>query len=567
MLSILEGKNYLLGTFDTTNFENWWKSEPFPGSIEEIQQPLHVFGQYHVCIVRMKNGTYSIYRTKNAGKSWVSVYNTADKIYTLNLVDYGWVIASTSTGWLESWEDAGYTWSKISSFAPNCKTVINISDDVLFAHDGTSVWRSYDLAESWTKVLTSTGWTSIGFHDPTVTRQFKWNSVSEPALAGTGQTVFVGFGPYLNISEDLGKTWFTHLQGWDAGWAYYNGVGWGGDQLFSPFYNTRILQLVMTDVVGTTLDETVLMARVHQLNSNQVAYAYSGTNYKFENKGTGFSWKTRFSLPFANSKKGIISSYDVMRPGSPIKDRLAVVCSHDANNKPVVTYSIDCGWTWDILDYSAVTVYEGDPTQEIASPKGQQTWDEEYWTRSTWVGAACHNSGKYIVEKNKTVRCISSDYDLLLNFRKTKSSIRDILIKKLFTKNLPIDVLSKKTKIKSCGFDVLGKKTVFKSYLASSLIQDTFEKTYSDFLAIAKRNILDDSMDALIQKDNLIRVYYDVLLFDNVEKSYGMETKLIDDHVENLITSVSRYTPQAPDIRYLDIPYKPYDSRNQEVTL
>jgi len=64
VLSVVDGKNFLLGTFDTTGFQNWWKSETFPGEVESIQRPLHVYGQYHVCICKMSNGTYSIYRTK-----------------------------------------------------------------------------------------------------------------------------------------------------------------------------------------------------------------------------------------------------------------------------------------------------------------------------------------------------------------------------------------------------------------------------------------------------------------------------------------------------------------------
>jgi len=566
VLSIAEGKNFILGTFDTTNFSDWWKSEPFPGAIDEIQQPIHVFGQYHICIVKMLDGSYSIYRTKNMGKSWEQVYNTPGKIYTLNLIDYGWVIASTSAGWIESKLDSGYTWTAISTFAPNCKAVINISDDVLFAHDGTSIWRSYDFARSWSKVLTKTGWTSKGQHDPSETKNFVWSGWAYPALAGVGQTVFVGFGPYLNISDDLGQTWFTHLQGWGTAWAYWEGSatqGWGGSQLFSPLYNTRILQLIMTDTSGTTLDETAVMARVLKLNTNQVMYAYSGQEC-FENR-TGYVWKTIFTLPFANLDSGVISSYDVLRPGSSEKDKLAVVCSYDSNNRPIVKYSIDAGWIWSTLNYNNVTVYEGDPTQEIISGKGQQVWDEEYWTKSTWVGSACHNSGKYVIEYNKTIRCISSDYDLLVSFRKTKNSVRDILLKKLKTSNLPLDILTKKAKTKSYTFDILGKKSMSKSYLSSQLIQDTFEKTLDDYLAMANRNTFDCPIQIPVQKSVLISIYYDVLLFDSVDKTYSMETKLIDDHVEQILTTIAKYTPQAPDIRYDDIPYVPYDSRTQEV--
>lgn len=567
VLSIAEGKNFILGTFDTTNFKDWWKSEPFPGQVDEIQQPVHVFGQYHICIVKLLNGTYSIYRTKNMGKSWEQVYNTVNKIYTLNIIDYGWVIGSTSAGWIESSLDSGYSWLEISTFAPGCKTVINISNDVLFAHDGTSVWRSYDYARSWSKVITKTRWTSKGYHNPALTQTFSWSGWAYPALAGVGQTVFVGFGPYLNISEDLGETWFTHLQGWNSGWAYYNGPtqGWGGAQLFSPLYNTRILQLIMTDTSGTKLSDTAMMARVLKLDTNQVIYAYSGVDYTKQSVRTGFAWKYLFSLPFANAENGIISSYDVQRPGSPERDDLAVICSYDANNHPIVQYSIDAGLTWNKLDYSTVTVYEGDPTQEILSEKGQQVWDEEYWTKSTWVGSACHNSGKYVVEYNKTIRCISEDNDLLVSFRKTKNAIRDILLKSIHTKTVPVDVLNKKMLLKTLSSDILNKKTVEKSYLVGEMLRDTFEKTYSDYIAMASRNIVNLPSDALIQKSIPSEIYYDVLLFDSEDKSHSMDIRIINNHVDQILVTIAKYTPQAPDIRYEDIPYVPYDSRTQGV--
>lgn len=344
VLSVVEGKNFLLGTFDTTNFADWWKSEPFPGDIDSIQSPIHVYGQYHICIVKMIDGSYSIYRTKNMGKSWESVYNTINVIYTLTTIDYGWIVGSTSAGWIESKLDSGYTWSSISSFAPGCKAVINIDDDILFAHDGNAIWRSYDFAKTWKKILDKSGWTSVGYHNDNSTKSFQWDSLAYPALAGTGQTIFVGFGPYLVISEDLGKTWFTHLQGWDRSWGHWGSPS--GTILFSPWKSSQILQIVVTDVNGITLDDSVVMARVLNTSDNTVRYAYSGDEYHYQEKGTGFSWKTIFSLPFATYDNGKISSYDVLRPGSRSKDRLTVVCSYNSENNAIVKYSLDGGWTW-----------------------------------------------------------------------------------------------------------------------------------------------------------------------------------------------------------------------------
>jgi hypothetical protein len=169
------------------------------------------------------------------------------------------------------------------------------------------------------------------------------------------------------------------------------------------------------------------------------------------------------------------------------------------------------------------------------------------------------------VEYNKTVRCISSDQDLLVSFRKTKNSVRDILIKEMKTKNLLTDILTKKTKTKNLLFDILNKNSSIKSYLVGQLLQDTFEKSLSGYIALASRNLCDCPIQIPMQKSLPISIYYDTLLFDSVDKTYSATIKLIDDHVEQILTTVAKYTPQAPDIRYDDIPYVPYDSRTQEV--
>ena len=564
-LSIIEGRNFILGTFDTSGFQTWWKSLPFPGDVESIEDITHVYGQYHVCIVKMKNGTYSIYRTHDSGKTWTSVYNTPDIIYSITQIDYGHVIASTSTGWLESTLDSGLTWSKISSFAPGCVTVINISDDVLFGHDCSSVWRSYDIGRTWSKILDKTGWTSIGYHDPGTTKNFSWNSYTYPALTGVGQTIFAGFGPYLNISEDLGEHWFTHLQGWDQHFATYKG-GWGGSNLFSPFYNTRILQLEMTDTSGTTLDETALMARVLNLTTNQVLYAYSGDKYYFEDKKTGFAWQTRFTLPFADDKHGIISSYDVLRPGSSEKDKLVVVCSYDANNNAIVMHSTDNGWTWRTLNHNDVSVYEGDPSQEIISDIGQHIFDEEYWTKSTWTGPPCHNGGKWIIEYNKTVRGLSWDTDIISVFKNPKNY--GMLYASLITKNknYVMDILNKKSFTDTIETDSLLQKTCDKNLLVGGYYKTIFEKAYSLDLVNASRLTTSINPDSLLSKtmDSFFTIRMNQK--DTTEKSCDFVMKLVDDHVDEIMTSINRYTLQAPDIRYPSVPYVPFDSRNQEVT-
>jgi hypothetical protein len=73
-------------------------------------------------------------------------------------------------------------------------------------------------------------------------------------------------------------------------------------------------------------------------------------------------------------------------------------------------------------------------------------------------------------------------------------------------------------------------------------------------------------LDILTQKAN--ETFFNIRMNqkDTAQKSCEFGIKLVDDHVEEIMTSINRYTPQAPDVRYPRTPYVPFDSRNQEVT-
>lgn len=557
VLSVVDGKNFLLGSFDTTNFQAWWKSEPFPGAVDIIQSPIHVYGQYHVCIVKMTNGTYSIYRTKNMGKSWVQVYNTSSIIYTLTAIDYGWIVGSTSTGWIESKLDSGFTWSVISSFAPRCKTVINISDDILFAHDGSKIWRSTDYAKTWSVVLNKASWYSQPLHPDWSGYTFAWSGYASPALAGVNQTLFVGFGPYLVISEDLGATWTTHPSGWNN--SVFNSPNWGNISL-CPQTGNHIEQLILTEGVGQTTANSAIMMR--NRIGNTIYYMYSGPTAQYS---ASWIWQNIFSN---NSTSGTISAYDVLQAGSPLHDILAVITTYDSNNNPVIMKSLDGGLNWTYSNVSNVTVYEGDPAQEIISGIGQQTFDEEYWTTYTWMGMTCHNAGRYIEELNKTVRGISFDVDFLNAFQKTKSYPEDLLLMKVKYKTCPYDVLNKKANIETFTSDsLLLKYDIDYTYLAGGYTKKEFLETITSDITIAERTLLPLLQDATVQKTCDEILFTRAYINGQLEKTYEMGIKIVDNHVDEIMNSIEKFSPQFPDVKYPDIGYVPFDSRTQKVSL
>ncbi len=114
---------------------------------------------------------------------------------------------------------------------------------------------------------------------------------------------------------------------------------------------------------------------------------------------------------------------------------------------------------------------------------------------------------------------------------------------------------------------MLKNSTNNKNLNVAGYIKTTFEKPLNniDIINAAKINKPTDfNIYSLKRIDSVFNMRMNQK--DAVEKSCGFVMKLVDDHVDEIMTSINRYTLQAPDIRYPSVPYVPFDSRNQEVT-
>ena len=82
----------------------------------------------------------------------------------------------------------------------------------------------------------------------------------------------------------------------------------------------------------------------------------------------------------------------------------------------------------------------------------------------------------------------------------------------------------------------------------------------------AARKISELDIDSLVQKTCFPEMYPRMYLIGPNEKSYGMETKIISNHLWEIMRMIETYTIQLPDIHYPDIPYHPIDFRKDKVT-
>ena len=220
------------------------------------------------------------------------------------------------------------------------------------------------------------------------------------------------------------------------------------------------------------------------------------------------------------------------------------------DNQPLLMTSDDGGEIWTDQDVSSSLVYDGTELIGTGGP-----FIEDNYIRYSWNTTICHNGWKSAdgyIEK-----CQSLDMDCLTLFNVTtdNSSLSSYCgIAKRLPKGYDFDILAKKLHTKSYLNDIVNKDTVYKSLLIGNLLRDSFEIT-----------LISITPDILNQTSLTKSSYYDICLFDTPEKTYSADIRLIDDHMEEITVSVERYTPQLLDIEYLDLPYKPYDSRTQKV--
>lgn len=226
VLTHLPGLNYFIGTFDLTNYQDWWKSAPLPGAIQTIEHALWVGGPMHLCLAKMVDGTWSIYLSFDYGVNWQLVKNSAVEIMDIELVTFTWVLYSDANGdWWES-TNSGLTWTKVCTAGPVGKAffVLHKGENVtVFAHDGRYIKKSTDIARTWTTacdlnqvVIDADDYREAPIH---------YTGRRVAAIAGANGTILASNGPWMARSMDNGNE-FTCNHSWDTVYA-----GSGADQV------------------------------------------------------------------------------------------------------------------------------------------------------------------------------------------------------------------------------------------------------------------------------------------------------------------------------------------------
>lgn len=218
VLTHLPGLNYFIGTFDLTNYQDWWKSAPLPGAIQNIEHALWVGGPMHLCLAKMVDGTWSIFLSFDYGVNWQLVKNSAVEIMDIELVTFTWILYSDANGdWWES-TNSGLDWTKVCTSGPVGMAffVLHKGENVtVFAHDGRYIKKSTDIARTWTTacdlnqvVIDADDYREDPIH---------YTGRRVAAIAGANGTILASNGPWMVRSMDNGNE-FTCNHSWDTVW-------------------------------------------------------------------------------------------------------------------------------------------------------------------------------------------------------------------------------------------------------------------------------------------------------------------------------------------------------------
>lgn len=583
----IPNKPYFLGTFDTVNFQNWWRSDTLPDDIIKIKRGFHIYGRTHLAICQRRDERWGIYRSKDYGIHWERVFlaEPSEIIYEAVVITFGWVIINTSTGFYES-INAGTTWSKICELpaAPVAPAFTNIgSGDVLMCTDGHDIWKSTNYARSWAKVCDGRSvpiWRDI----PGRVLYGYYSGPSKPAIAGSNGRVLSANGPYLLVSNDNGATWSHHrywhtdLQG-QARYDFMPPRNIVADRCNNPA-NPQFLitNLIITQVDGPAINQVHFLMKCDDLQPvagepglysryfvtylPTVKTSY-GSSLPSTDEANNF-WKyilRRDLAPDENANQ--LSAYEAQITSTDQIGRLVFsTFSKTVNGQNVVgiQYSKDGGATWAEIDTENVRVYEGE------SPTFGGTFMDDNYSKSTWIAPACDNSGKFTFQSGIRHQCQSYEVDVLMenawwDIQKPYSVDMDLEKTVKLTESLDVEIMKAKPKPYQADIQIQGEQK--KLYAVDKFISDNVHRTYSIVAELMIKKLIENSVAATVEL-KATKSYLNTLAIDDINaRTYEVAVKIVRDDLAERLSDIERINPQIFDLWLPEKPYFPYDSRRE----
>lgn len=526
-----------IGTLDP-NFKDWWYSNILPGDIDEIIDSTWVYGQYHVCFAKMNDGTYSIYQSRDNGVNWSIVKNIAGIIYKIVRIDYGMVLASTSVGWYRS-NNSGTSWVLVSSDALGCHGVVEFSKDRIAAIDNTKLWISSDNGNTWLNVFAF--------------EKCFFVSGMNGVLYLIVNITISGFGtrPWILSSDDGGLSFGGTVKD-----VFNNGINSLGP----------VTNLICTGSVNGIPTFIIQQHIAVYSKSKNKAYPMLRHYYNtWDATRGGYSCSARFDAPYTPICD--LSSKEVLLTGTSTFSKYCIYVGRDVNNVPIMKDSTDGGITWNDINISDITIYDGpDLAQEMLSSGG--SFLEDQYISLVWTGPPCHNSGNWSMSKLVMEMGISFDVDYKTSINRNNRIGFDLISILNREKSYEMDFITNLHMTNSYTFGLLVEKSHQKVNEIKAYIMKKIEKTPTMDMILAFLNTKDIPMDQLTLKTCTKGLIMDILNENTNSTSLSMDVSIQDVITYDILNNSERYNPQFPAIGYgyKKRSYPIFDSRYETKT-
>jgi hypothetical protein len=535
VLTLLPNSLNFIGTFDLVNYRDWWTSAPIPGNVAEIKQVIWVYGSIYLALCLMEDGTYSVFQSINYGYSWALVWNHSGTIWGLTKIDLGWVIASASDGWWESY-DSGTNFAFVSGALPDAKAVCCLGLKTLLAHDGRYIWKSVDYARTWRKVFDCY---QLGNANNIV-----------PSIDGLELRAYAACGPHVIYSDDKGETWNIFLS-WSHGYflagQYYPS---GGSRTIAAELNKqKVIQVLVLGCTGPSKKDImfVVLSQRPAEGINRLFCASHGT------EGDPLTFTPKFDQYISDGLK--LSANEVLQVGTSSLLRIAFSGQSNWSTTvgglvPDLKYSVDGGWTWVELNPASFRVYNGDP-QDDQYFLGQSTvngFTVETQVSSIWAGPRCHNWGYYETVTQELpahwTRSLSYDMDFFIRGSKNKTYTAGFDLKKEKTKTYQMSAIFRGPKDKTYTAGMLLQKIKDFNYRANLYVLKAQGKTYGAGLVLMQRRDKTYQMGLKFKCTWELKYQAIIAMQKTVQKTYGANMILVKSYHDEIMRDLELRTPQ-----------------------